>query len=144
MHAPSAIRRRSASAKARLAAYGLWQLRDYLMDRGTPTIIVGSLFGYLTLAPMLDQREPARAAEWVARFGSEVAARAAMLGELQLPVPAQLLGSLIFLGALFAMNGIVANDRKQGFYRFLFAKPVVAAAVLRAGVPGPLGRFPAS
>jgi hypothetical protein len=37
------------------------------------------------------------------------------------------LGTLIFLGALFAMNGIVANDRKLGFYRFLFAKPVSPA-----------------
>jgi ABC-type transport system involved in multi-copper enzyme maturation permease subunit len=35
-----------------------------------------------------------------------------------------LLGNLVFLGALFAMNGIVANDRKQGFYRFLFSKPL--------------------
>jgi hypothetical protein len=26
-----------------------------------------------------------------------------------------MLGAMIFLGALFAMNGIVANDRKQGF-----------------------------
>ena len=34
------------------------------------------------------------------------------------------LNALVFLGALFAMNGIVANDRKLGFYRFLFAKPV--------------------
>ena len=35
-----------------------------------------------------------------------------------------ILGTIVFLGALFAMNGIVANDRKQGFYRFLFAKPM--------------------
>jgi len=33
----------------------------------------------------------------------------------------------VFVGALFAMNGIVANDRKQGFYRFLFAKPMTPA-----------------
>jgi hypothetical protein len=38
-----------------------------------------------------------------------------------------MLGALIFLGALFAMNGIVANDRKQGFFRFLFAKPLTPA-----------------
>ncbi len=35
-----------------------------------------------------------------------------------------ILGTIVFVGALFAMNGIVANDRKQGFYRFLFAKPM--------------------
>jgi hypothetical protein len=34
------------------------------------------------------------------------------------------LGALVFVGALFAMNGIVANDRKLGYYRFLFAKPM--------------------
>jgi hypothetical protein len=38
-----------------------------------------------------------------------------------------ILGTIIFVGALFAMNGIVANDRKQGFYRFLFAKPMTPA-----------------
>jgi hypothetical protein len=31
---------------------------------------------------------------------------------------------LAFLGAFFATNGIVANDRKLGHYRFLFSKPV--------------------
>ena len=37
------------------------------------------------------------------------------------------------------MNGIVANDRKLGFYRFLFAKPVAPPALLRAGVRRSLG-----
>jgi len=36
------------------------------------------------------------------------------------------LGSLLLLGTLFATNGIVANDRKMGYYRFYFAKPVSA------------------
>jgi hypothetical protein len=31
---------------------------------------------------------------------------------------------LVFIGTFFATNGIIANDRKFGFYRFLFAKPV--------------------
>jgi ABC-type transport system involved in multi-copper enzyme maturation permease subunit len=34
------------------------------------------------------------------------------------------LGVIVFLGALLAMNGIVANDRKLGYYRFLFSKPM--------------------
>jgi hypothetical protein len=123
--APSGAPTRNARPrKARLAVYGLWQLRDYLMDRGTPTFIVGSLFGYLTLMPMLEQRNRPVPPGLIARFGSEAAARAAMLGELNFLFLRSFLGSLIFLGALFAMNGIVANDRKLGFYRFLFAKPV--------------------
>jgi hypothetical protein len=35
-----------------------------------------------------------------------------------------LVSILAFLGTFFATNGIVANDRKLGYYRFLFAKPV--------------------
>ena len=34
------------------------------------------------------------------------------------------LGGLVFLGALLAIQGLVANDRKQGYYRFLFTKPL--------------------
>src|SRR5258708_37096114 len=34
------------------------------------------------------------------------------------------LGVVVFLGAMMAMNGIAANDRKQGYYRFLFSKAV--------------------
>ncbi|MEO6528101.1 MAG: hypothetical protein ABIP93_15880 [Gemmatimonadaceae bacterium] len=113
--------------RARIAAYGLWQLRDYLMDRGTPTFIVAMLFGYLTLMPMLLRHEAPVSQEVVARFGSETAARAAMLGQLHYGFLRTFLGTLVFLGALFAMNGIVANDRKLGFYRFLFAKPVTPA-----------------
>jgi hypothetical protein len=113
--------------RARLAAYGLWQLRDYIMDRGTPTFIVATLFGYLTLMPLLAQRGRSVPGGLVARFGSEAAARAAMLGEMNFLFLRSFLGTLVFLGALFAMNGIVANDRKLGFYRFLFAKPVAPA-----------------
>src|ERR1700704_5012559 len=46
-----------------------------------------------------------------------------MLGQLTATFLTLLLGNMVFLGALFAMNGIVANDRKQGYYRFLFSKP---------------------
>ncbi|MDB4883906.1 MAG: hypothetical protein JWL95_2672 [Gemmatimonadetes bacterium] len=113
--------------RARMAEYGLWQLRDYLMDRGTPTFIVATLFGYLTLMPMLATRSAEVPARLIARFGSESAARAAMLAQLNYGFLRSFLGTLIFVGALFAMNGIVANDRKLGFYRFLFAKPVTPA-----------------
>jgi len=39
---------------------------------------------------------------------------------------ADLLASVMLLGTLFATNGIVATDRKTGYYRFYFAKPVSA------------------
>lgn len=113
--------------RSRLAAYGLWQLRDYLMDRGAPTFIIATLFGYMSLAPLLanlpkrtDQVPPGL----IEKFGSADAAYAATMADFNNMFLRSFLGTLIFLGALFAMNGIVANDRKLGFYRFLFGKPV--------------------
>jgi hypothetical protein len=99
--------------RARLGRYLLWQLRDYLLNQGPATALVLALYAYLTIAPL------------------RVAARRA--GAL-LPLPpeamqqifAALLESFLLLGTLFATNGIVATDRKMGYYRFLFAKPVSA------------------
>jgi hypothetical protein len=116
--------------RARMGAYALWQLRDYAFDRGAPTFIVATLFGYLGLQPLLgtlQRNGGAVPAALVARFGSEAAARAVMMNEFNYMFLRGFIGTLVFLGALFAMNGIVANDRKQGFYRFLFAKPVSPA-----------------
>ena len=38
---------------ARLGSYTLWQVRDYALNRGAPTLIVALLFGYLGLSAML-------------------------------------------------------------------------------------------
>jgi len=111
--------------RARLGAYGLWQLRDYFIDRGTPTALVGALFGYMVAGPMvvgLNMRLAGMSVAAISRAGGMDAARASMLRELTAVLLPLVLGNLVFLGALFAMNGIVANDRKQGFYRFLFSK----------------------
>jgi hypothetical protein len=81
-------------------------------------MVAGPMIATVNL--QLDRLSPAAL---VARGGRE-AARAAMLGGLTATFLTLLLGNFVFLGALFAMNGIVANDRKQGFYRFLFAKPI--------------------
>jgi hypothetical protein len=86
---------------ARLGRYAPWQARDYFIDRGVPTALVGSLFGYMVASAAMTRNANFTAAFLMA-----------------------LLGNFVFLGALFAMNGIVANDRKQGFYRFLFSKPL--------------------
>lgn len=124
--APSPTQR-SPEATARLGGYALWQLRDYLMDRGAPTVLIGALFGYMVSGPMvssmnrrLDQMSPAA----LAKGGGYDVMRATMVTEFTSAMLIVLLGNLVFLGALFAMNGIVANDRKLGYYRFLFSKPL--------------------
>lgn len=112
---------------ARLGAYALWQIRDYFIDRGTPTALIGALFGYMVGGPMLagvSMRLARMSPNAIAGLGGFDAARATMLAELTGTFLTLLLGNLVFLGALFAMNGIVANDRKLGFYRFLFSKPL--------------------
>jgi hypothetical protein len=115
--------------RARLAGYAPWQCRDYLMDRGAPTALIGLLFGYMVAGPMVGSMNvqlanmPARLAT---RSGGAAAVRAASVAELTATLLVVVLGNLVFLGALFAMNGIVANDRKQGYYKFLFAKPISA------------------
>jgi hypothetical protein len=112
---------------ARLGRYAPWQARDYLMDRGVPTALVGSLFGYMvassavqSMNAQLARMSPAA----LARQGGFGAAHAALFSEFTATFLMLLLGNFVFLGALFAMNGIVANDRKLGFYRFLFSKPL--------------------
>ncbi|MDB4917252.1 MAG: hypothetical protein JWM95_4896, partial [Gemmatimonadetes bacterium] len=39
--------------RGRMSIYALWQLRDYLMDRGLPTLLVLLVFGYLGVAPAM-------------------------------------------------------------------------------------------
>ena len=123
MSETGAVRRRHA----RVEAYALWQLRDYIKDRGLPTLIVAMLSGYLGLSPIIE-RLPTRVDEvpdnLLVRYGSAEAVYAARMMAFNHAFLRSILGTIIFVGALFAMNGIVANDRKQGFYRFLFAKPV--------------------
>ena len=99
---------------ARLARYALWQLRDYFMNQGPSTLVVVILAAYITFVQVTD------AAGQGAVF---VRPRELRYDVVEL-VYGQLLGFLVFLGALFATNGIVANDRKFGYYRFYFAKPV--------------------
>ena len=114
-------------SNTRVGAYALWQLRDYFKDRGAPTLIVATLSAYIGLSPILERlprlgdRVPVGLLE---RFGTAEAVYAARMAEFNFMFLRSILGTLVFLGALFAMNGIVANDRKQGFFRFLFAKPV--------------------
>jgi hypothetical protein len=116
-----------STRRSRVGRYGLWQMRDYLLERGFPTFLVNLLFGWIFMSPLISAAKRSMANmpdRVVARYGGIEAARAAQMQEVSGAFLAGFIGSVIFLGALFAMNGIVANDRKQGFYRFLFAKPV--------------------
>ncbi len=122
MSAPSGER-----GRAQVGPYGLWQLRDYVMDRGLPTAIVAGLFGYLNVGPSLPRLRASVAnisPEQIARWGGAAQAEAALMSDYNAIFLGSFLGVVVFLGALFAMNGIVANDRKLGYYRFLFAKPL--------------------
>ena len=114
--------------RSQVARYGLWQLRDYLLDRGAPTVIVLTIFGGLQVAPMLAiLRGMARSgvgARMLAQYGTTEAAIAATRHEMGTHFVSGFLGAIVTISALFAMQGIVSNDRKQGFFRFLFAKPV--------------------
>ena len=105
-----------AGRRAHLGRYFVWQLRDYMLHKAPATIMVLVLYGYLTLAPILN--------------GSLTNGRSFDVASLPISVVRQffgdLLGSFLLLGTLFATNGIVANDRKMGYYRFYFAKPVSA------------------
>jgi hypothetical protein len=97
------------------------------MDRGVPTALIGALFGYMVGGPMvasMHMRLASMSQNAIAKLGGFDAARAAIMHELIGTFITIALGNIVFLGALFAMNGIIANDRKLGFYRFLFSKPL--------------------
>lgn len=120
-----------SSRHAHLARYGLWQLRDYSLTRGLPTFLIAAMFGALAVVPMVKavtgrtDRMPAHfVQQQVAKFGSLQAFEQSMVHDMSGAFLRSFLGTVVFLGALFAMNGLVSNDRKQGFYRFLFSKPV--------------------
>jgi hypothetical protein len=100
-----------ATRSARLGRYALWQLRDYLLEKGVGTAIVMLFAGSLTFVGV-------RASLATRQVPDNLARTMINQGFLSL------LGMLMLLGVLFATNGMVSDDRKNGYYRFLFAKPV--------------------
>lgn len=117
----------TARRPVRLARYGLWQFRDFFVDRGFGLLVIGSLLGFLTISPMLPSLHrnlvtlPPRLIE---RWGGMQGATAMLMKDFNETFLRSFLGGMVFVGAVLAMNGIVANDRKQGYYRFLFTKPI--------------------
>jgi hypothetical protein len=94
---------------ASLARYSLWQFRDFVFERGVPILIFAFLWGYVSLVSLRNA------------MGPQVAAgRASPIWGLVL----QVASAIVSLSVLIAVNGIVSTDRKFGYYRFLFSKPV--------------------
>ena len=98
--------------RARLIEYMPWLARDYATNQGPATGLVVLLIGIMTIVPIIRGFEGAR--PQLGNVPPEIASN--MLRVMVTP--------LVFIGVLFATNGIVANDRKLGHYRFLFSKPV--------------------
>ncbi len=115
------------STRGRVGLYGLWQWRDYLLERGLPIFIISSLLGFLTVSPMLPALHRNLASlppRLIEKWGGIDGATAVLMKDFNELFLRNFLGAVVFMGALLAMNGIVANDRKLGYYRFLFSKPM--------------------
>lgn len=91
--------------RANLRRYAVWQFRDFIRERGIALLLVGFLIGFTVVGPFR-----------------------AMGGTLDDRIADRLLAAVLvqvpFICAFIALNGIVSNDRKLGYYRFLFSKPV--------------------
>jgi hypothetical protein len=100
-------------SRARLAKYSLWQFRDFVIDRGIAIMIIGLLWGYTLIDPL---RRTMGAAFSISPDSPVW------------PLVITVASSVVSLSVLIALNGIVSNDRKMGYYRFLFSKPVSPVA----------------
>jgi ABC-type transport system involved in multi-copper enzyme maturation permease subunit len=98
------------TTRARLGRYALWHLHDYLRDKGIATLITLGLVGYLMQIPVMRARSQGLSGPFTEQIADQAFVSA--------------LKFLGFVGVLFATNGIVADDRRHGYYRLLFAKPV--------------------
>ncbi len=83
------------------------------MERGIAIVLIGLMLGYVLI-------EPLRRA-----LGSAFSTDASSPAR---PVLIMVSSSIVSLAVLIAVNGIVSTDRKTGYYRFLFAKPVKPVA----------------
>jgi len=92
-----------------LARYSLWQFRDFAVERGVAILIIGFLWGYVLIEPLRRTMGPA----WNGPQGATV-----------FGIALQVASAIVSVSVLIALNGIVSTDRKLGYYRFLFSKPV--------------------
>jgi hypothetical protein len=96
-----------------LGRYALWQFRDFVVERGFAIVLIGLMLGYVVIEPLRRALGPA--------FSTD----ASSPGRTVLITVSS---SIVSLAVLIAVNGIVSTDRKMGYYRFLFAKPVSSLA----------------
>lgn len=83
------------------------------MDRGIAIVIIGVLWGYVLIEPI----RRAMGAAFTIGTSSPT-----------WPLIVTVTSSVVSVSVLIALNGIVSTDRKMGYYRFLFAKPVSPVA----------------
>lgn len=100
-------------SRGRLGRYSLWQFRDFALERGIAILIIGWLWGYVLVAPF----RQAMGTKFVMSPTSPA-----------WPLVITVASSIVSLSVLIALNGIVSADRKMGYYRFLFSKPVSVVA----------------
>jgi hypothetical protein len=98
--------------RGRLGKYSLWQFRDFAIDRGVAILIIGFLWGYVLFAPFRTVGGPL-----TLNSSSPI-----------WPLLITIASSIVSVSVLIAVNGIVSTDRKLGYYRFLFSKPVSVVA----------------
>lgn len=96
--------------RARLGRYSFWMLQDYARERGIATVLILAL---ISLPAVLGMREQFGHG-WGIHGGQQVT----------LVVLGTVLTTFAGAATLFAVNGISSNDRKFGYFRFLFAKPL--------------------
>lgn len=96
--------------RARLWSYLAWQVRDFVVERGAPLVIVATLMTFPIIMGLRELREQSPNA-----LQAEVSARYAIV---------QLFATFSLITVLIGINGVVSSDRVRGYYRFLFAKPV--------------------
>lgn len=99
--------------RGRLAAYAAYQFKDYMVERGLPVLLIGVLIGWTTLLATRAQF----GRDWTDLPNAAVASVDIMRGTLT---------QFAFLSTLLSVAGVVANDRRHGYFRLLFAQPVSA------------------
>jgi len=96
-------------SRGRLRDYAWWQLRDYLINKGIATALISGLLLFVVWSEARD----------------EGITEMMVVAKSAFPL---YINNVMLFGVLFATNGIVSEDRKLGYYRFYFSKPVSVAA----------------
>lgn len=95
--------------RGRLTAYLRYQLADFLLLRAALPVILVLFFAFMTLKTTPDT------VDWASPSGG-----ARQLNELF----RILAGMFIVLGSFIGVARLVTDDRSNGYFRFLFSKPV--------------------